>query len=100
MPTRLLAAAVLVALALSPAASDDKKADKKKKAQPTLGDQVVEFCESHKGEQVGDGECAALASHALKAVGARGRGPDDPNKGDYTWGKLVFTYEAGSKPVG
>ena len=31
---------------------------------------------------------------------ARGRGADDPNKGDYVWGKLVFTYEAGSKPAG
>jgi hypothetical protein len=101
MLTRLLAAAVLVALALSPAASQDKgKADKKKKGPPTLGEKVVEFCESHRGEPVGDGECAALASHALKAVGARGRGPDDPNKGDYTWGKLVYTQEAGTKPVG
>src|SRR6476469_5059447 len=101
MPTRLLAAAVLVALALSPAATQDKgKADKKKKGEPTLGDKVVEFCQDHKGEQVGDGECASLANHALKAADARGRGPDDPNKGDYTWGKLVFTLEAGSKPTG
>lgn len=101
MLTRLFAAAVLVALALSPAASQEKgKADKKKKGEPTLGDKVAEFCKAHKGEQVGDGECASLATAALKAAGAAGRGPDDPKPGDYTWGKLVFTLEAGSKPVG
>lgn len=97
MVTRL--AAVLVAFALAPAAAQEKgKADKKK--EPTLGDKVVEFCKARKGKPVGDGECAALATEALRAAGAAGRGPDDPDPGDYTWGKLVFTYEAGRKPVG
>lgn len=97
MLLRILAAAVIVVLSFAPAGSDDKK---KKKAPPTLGDKVVEFCKEHKGEQVGDGECAALAIHALKEAGAHGRYEDDPNPGDYVWGKRVFLLEAGSKPVG
>ncbi len=62
--------------------------------QQNLGDKVVAFCQEHKGEQVGDGECASLANQALKAVGAKGRGPDHPEKGDYTWGTQIFYIEA------
>ena len=32
---------------------------------------VVEFCEQHEGDVVGDGECWTLAAEALKAAGAR-----------------------------
>src|SRR3954469_23416176 len=56
-----------------------------------LGAKVVAFCEEHKGEQIGNGECATLAAQALKAAGAKRRGKDDPNGGDYTWGELVYT---------
>jgi hypothetical protein len=70
-------------------------------AEPmTLGDKVVAYCEQRKGKQVGSGECAALAEQALAAVGARGRGPDNPNPGDYTWGRLVFVLKGeGNKAV-
>lgn len=61
--------------------------------QPSLGEKVVAFCQEHKGEQVGDGECAALANHALRAAAAKGRGNDFPNKGDYSWGTRIFTIE-------
>jgi hypothetical protein len=61
----------------------------------TLGEKVVAFCQEHKGEQVGDGECASLANEALRAAGARGRGADRPQKGDYTWGEQVFFIEGG-----
>ena len=37
-----------------------------------------------------------LASEALKAAGAGGRGPDSPNDGDYVWGELVLVWEAGT----
>jgi len=63
-------------------------------AQQSLGEKVVAFCQTHKGEQVGDGECATLASHALREAGARTRGNDFPNKGDYTWGTRIFSIEA------
>ena len=66
----------------------------------TLGAKIVAFCVKHKGKQVADGECAMLASEALKAAGAKRRGPDAPDKEDYVWGKLVYTHEAGQKPVG
>jgi len=66
-------------------------ADKK---DPSPGEKVLAFCEQHKGEQVGNGECATLAGQALKAAGAKGRGKDDPNGGDYNWGDLIFTIKA------
>ena len=61
--------------------------------QQSIGEKVVAFCLEHKGEQVGDGECATLANQALRSAGAKGRGNDFPNKGDYTWGTRVFTIE-------
>ena len=64
-------------------------------AGPSLGQKVVDFCRQHLGEQVGEGECAHLAGAALKAAGAKNRGPDNPNAGDYVWGNLVLTIEAG-----
>ena len=66
----------------------------------SLGAKVVAYCQKHKGEQVGNGECAVLAVEALKAAGAKRRGPDAPAKEDYTWGKLVYTFEAGKQPEG
>jgi hypothetical protein len=62
--------------------------------QQSLGDKIIAFCQEHKGQQVGDGECASLANQALRSAGAKGRGPDSPNKGDYTWGTQTFYIEA------
>ena len=95
MPVRLTAS--LLAFAIGAAAAQQPK-------EPAgLGDKVIAFAAGKLGEQVGDGQCAALANHALRAAGARGRGPDDPDEGDYTWGKLVLALEAGPrgpKPTG
>jgi hypothetical protein len=66
------------------------------KKDSSLGEKVLAFCEQHKGEQVGNGECATLAGQALKAAGAKRRGKDDPKDGDYTWGDLIFTIKAES----
>jgi len=78
----IIACCLLLQLAAAPA------------GQQSIGDKVVAFCQQHKGEQVGDGECASLANQALRAAGAKGRGPDRPEKGDYTWGTQVFCIEA------
>jgi hypothetical protein len=59
---------------------------------------VLAFAQKHVGEQVGNGECAILASEALKAARRRPPRPDAPDKGDYTWGKLVFTLTASPDP--
>ncbi len=59
-----------------------------------LGSKVVAFCNGHLHEQVGNGQCAVLASSALKDAGARGRGKDSPGKSDYTWGDLAVLMEA------
>ena len=53
------------------------------------GDTVVRFCREHLGQQVGDGECFALARHALRSAGFPGPVGQSPNKGDYVWGKLI-----------
>ena len=63
-------------------------------SQQNLGEKVIAFCQEHKGQQVGDGECASLANQALRSAGAKGRGPDSPSKGDYTWGTQIFYIEA------
>jgi hypothetical protein len=62
-----------------------------------LGEKVAAFCEHHKGEQVDNGECARLALLALEAAGAKKRGRDNPNPGDYVWGKQVFLVDASDK---
>jgi len=60
------------------------------RSESNLGDKVLAFCKQHKGECVGDGECSSLAGHALRTAGAKTRGPDEPNKGDYNWGDQVY----------
>jgi hypothetical protein len=67
--------------------------------QSSLGDQVVAFCQKHKGEMVGRGECSDLPSAALRDAGAKRRGPDDPNEGDYAWGDLVFYLERAGRDL-
>jgi hypothetical protein len=77
---------LLLALIASPLSAADV---------PRLGDKVVAFCKNHLDKTVGNGECAGLATQALRAVGAKARaGPDSPNKGDYVWGKQVYLVEA------
>lgn len=59
-----------------------------------LEDKVVDFCEHHLGETIGNGECAGLAFQALKAADAKTRGgPDAPEKGDYVWGRQILLIE-------
>src|SRR3954462_5088004 len=79
---RILCCCLIFQLAAAPA------------GQQSLGEKVVAFCQDHKGEQVGDGECASLANQALRAAGAKGRGPDRPAKGDYTWGTQIYYIES------
>ena len=52
--------------------------------------QIVDFCKQHLGQQVGDGECFALASHAFRAAGLTRPSEQTPNHGDFVWGKLVL----------
>src|SRR5258705_9404044 len=89
LPLTVAAPARAAAPATAPAAAKDV----------TLGQKVLAFAQKHKGEQVGNGECAVLASEALKSAGAARRGTDAPDKGDYTWGKLILTLQAPSDPT-
>lgn len=62
-------------------------------ADPTAGERVLAFAKEKVGEQVGDGECATLVVQALRAAGAKpfGTYKDAPDKGDYVWGRYVYT---------
>lgn len=65
--------------------------------QSALGQRVAAYCRDRKGQQVGDGQCAALAYHAIKENGGRKRGKDSPEAGDYVWGDLVLLVEGDPK---
>ena len=61
-----------------------------------VGAKVVSFARDNIGKQVGKGECAHLATEAIKAVGAARRPKDSPGSGDYVWGDLIAFIPAGS----
>jgi hypothetical protein len=75
-------------------------------ADPTpLNTAVVKYCVSREGKRVGAGECAHLATEALRVAGAEFTrvGPDGkqipetPEPGDYVWGSLLKTYSINPK---
>jgi len=53
-----------------------------------LGDRVRDYAYSHLFQQVGSGQCADLATHALRAAGARAR-PIRDAQGNYVWGTSI-----------
>lgn len=58
---------------------------------PSVTQQVVGYARRHSGQRVGDGQCFALADHALSSAGARSAadyGTVAPDA-DYTWGTSV-----------
>jgi len=58
-------------------------------------ERVLAFAKANLGRKVGNGECAGLAVHALKAAGAKPRAAHGfPTPRDYVWGKLVLLVEA------
>ena len=59
----------------------------------SINDKIVQYCKENVGAKVGDGECSALAHVALTQAGAKLEFKDQPNEGDYVWGKLVYTLE-------
>ena len=63
-------------------------------ARPDLNARVLAFCREALGTSVGDGECYALADHALRAAGAKRaiHYPQEPNRGDYVWGERVVAW--------
>jgi hypothetical protein len=81
MRRRLFSAAV-VALLLAADAPKEPEV-------PELNKKVLAFARDQLGKKVGDGECATLATAALRAAGARGLSRSDG--GEYIWGELVRT---------
>jgi len=67
----------------------------------SIGEKVVAFCQEHRDQQVGNGECSTLAGQALKHAGAKARGgKDNPNSGDYVWGTEIYMIGADGKSEG
>lgn len=60
------------------------------RCEESLNNKVVAFCEEHLNKQVDNGECAMLAVEALKHAHAKPMHGNNPNNGDYDWGKEVF----------
>jgi len=95
--TRSVRACVVVALLLAPVAlAPAAVAAPPATQQAALGRKIVAYCKGQLDKPVGDGECAALAEHALRECGAKGQGDDHPNKGDYAWGELVLVVNGGA----
>ena len=71
----------------------------KEPAVPDANKKVLEFCEANLGKKVGDGECATLATHALRKAKVK---PSSYSirTADYVWGKLVRTVTAGTNLTG
>jgi hypothetical protein len=61
--------------------------------EPLINQKVVNFCNEHIGQKVGNGNCYALAHWALIVAGAKHNLGDYPSKGDYIWGDLVYYFE-------
>lgn len=59
----------------------------------TIGSAMVSFLQSRVSTRVGGGECAHMATEALRASGGEfypgDLGADSPSTGDYVWGTLV-----------
>ncbi|MFQ3651765.1 MAG: hypothetical protein SNJ75_15680 [Gemmataceae bacterium] len=58
-------------------------------APATINDRMVAFLAQNVGKRIGGGECAHVASEALRASGARFIRRPDVVPGDYVWGNLV-----------
>jgi hypothetical protein len=84
----LMVLPAVFAVALTEAADEPKGKEKEK----TVNEKVIEFCKKQVGKEVGDGECVSLANAALKEAGAKSLGAfeDNPGRGDYVWGDLVY----------
>lgn len=72
----------------------------------SYGPSVLAFCRENLGKKIGTGQCASLASAALRDSGAATRnGPDWPAAGDYVWGdpvamvRVSFTGLKGTKDL-
>lgn len=58
---------------------------------------IANWCESKLGQQVGDGECWTLASHALKAVAAQSRDPCLTSQ-SLVHGHRIYSFVPGVSP--
>ncbi|HUQ71884.1 MAG TPA: hypothetical protein VM165_20300 [Planctomycetaceae bacterium] len=67
----------------------------------TVGSNMVSFLNGKVGVRVGGGECAHMATEALRVSGGEfvpsDLGVDSPSSGDYVWGDLVTVISYASK---
>src|SRR5437588_425038 len=62
-------------------------------AIPPINAKVLQYCNDHMGQKVGNGQCAGLAVQAIDAAGGRGRDKPYPAWNDYVWGREVCFIE-------
>jgi len=55
----------------------------------SLGERIVDYAESKLGQQVGNGQCTALAVEALRQAGAERPKPSKTEDGKPSWGRLL-----------
>lgn len=91
MPTRTRHLCVLLPALLGLAAAGPTRKDPASDDLPALNRKVVEFTRGQAGEKVGNGQCTALASEALRRAGAK-RFPFHGTGGDYVWGRPVDSF--------
>src|SRR5438128_12058960 len=64
-------------------------------AEAQIGSSMVSFLQTKVGTRLGGGECAHMATEALRVAGGEfipaDLGADSPSTGDYVWGTLVTT---------
>ena len=62
-----------------------------------INSRMVNYLQSNLGTQIGSGECAHVASEALRVGGGEFIhsliGNDNPTAGDYVWGKLIAGFK-------
>lgn len=67
----------------------------------TIGDSMALYLNGQIGKRVGGGECANMATEALRVGNgefiSKDLGPDSPNSGDYVWGTLVTVISCSNK---
>jgi hypothetical protein len=74
-----------------PIGLDSRSGGRSRRSAVNISEQVVAFARRHRGEQVGDGECFALADDALRAAGGKSAADygEVTRDADYVWGTAV-----------
>jgi hypothetical protein len=79
-----------------PIGFDSRGGGRARPSSASISEQVLAFARRHRSEQVGDGECFALADQALRTAGGKSAADygDVSRDADYVWGAAVSLADA------